>query len=104
MYYVLTDYRCYYSFVDRDMLMRHFGRGVGHLQYETRHENEPEMAEVESDDNDDVLDAGANLEDDEVGDADIDGDDGGSETDDSRCVHDSDPDSSDSEEGGYGSF
>jgi len=24
------------SFVDRDMLMRHFGHGVGHLQYRTR--------------------------------------------------------------------
>jgi hypothetical protein len=24
------------SFVDRDMLMRHFGHGVGHLQYRTQ--------------------------------------------------------------------
>ena len=33
----LTDgYRC--SFVDRDMLMRHFGHGVGHLRYERHKE------------------------------------------------------------------
>jgi hypothetical protein len=26
------------SFIDRDMFMRHFGHGVGHLQYERQHE------------------------------------------------------------------
>jgi hypothetical protein len=42
------------SFVDRDMLMRHFGHGVGHLQYERQHETETDTTrlEVESDDND----------------------------------------------------
>ena len=30
------------SFVDRDMFMRHFGLGVGHLQYERQHEVEPD--------------------------------------------------------------
>lgn len=29
------------SFVDRDMFMRHFGHGVGHLQYERQHEMGP---------------------------------------------------------------
>jgi len=28
------------SFVDRDMFMRHFGHGVGHLQYDRQHEIE----------------------------------------------------------------
>lgn len=41
------------SFVDRDMFMRHFGHGVGHLQYERQHE-------IEHDDHDD----GEALEDD----------------------------------------
>ena len=30
----------YYSFVDRDMFIRHFGHGVGHLQYEQLHKIE----------------------------------------------------------------
>lgn len=30
------------SFVDRDMFMRHFGHGVGHLQYERQHEIDSE--------------------------------------------------------------
>ena len=32
------------SFVDWDMLMRHFGQGIRHLQYERQPETEPEMA------------------------------------------------------------
>ena len=31
------------SFLDRDMLMRHFGHGVGHPQYKTRQEVGPEI-------------------------------------------------------------
>lgn len=30
-----------YSFLDRDMFMRHLGRGVGHLQYEWQQEVRP---------------------------------------------------------------
>jgi hypothetical protein len=29
------------SFIDRDMFMRHFGHGIGHLQSEWQHEIEP---------------------------------------------------------------
>jgi hypothetical protein len=29
-----------YSFVDWDMLMRHFGHGVGHLQYQTQRQQD----------------------------------------------------------------
>ena len=89
--------RCYHSFVDRDMVMRHFGHGVGHLQYD-------KMAEPGSDDNDDVdAGLGSDLEDDGMGDSNMDGDDGGSETDSDDCqlVCDSD---SDCDEDGYGSF
>lgn len=40
------------SFVDRDTLMRHFGHGVGHLQYEEQHEMNSESGiDSESDDN-----------------------------------------------------
>jgi len=38
---VLTE-SLFCSFVDRDMFMRHFSHGVGHLQYERQHENEPD--------------------------------------------------------------
>ena len=31
-----------YSFVDRDIFMRHFGLGIGHLQYERQHEMRPD--------------------------------------------------------------
>lgn len=114
---VLTDCCRYHSFVDRDMLMRHFGHSVGHLQYE-RQQTEPdlEMAEVESSDSDmayieedeqvgdDDVDTGANLEVDGVGDSDIDDNDGGSEADDYHSGHDRDSDSGNSVKGGYGSF
>ena len=113
---VLTDCHCYHSFVDRDMLMRHFGHSVGHLQYE-RQQAEPnlEMAEVESSDDDMAyieedkqcgtsdMDTGAELED-GAGDSDVDDDDRGSEADDCYSVSDRDSDDGDSVEGGYGSF
>jgi hypothetical protein len=38
------------SFVDRDMLLRHFGHGVGHFQYQRRQEFEPDMAAEGDDD------------------------------------------------------
>jgi len=33
---------CSYLFVDRDMLMRHFGHSIGHLQFARQHEIESE--------------------------------------------------------------
>jgi hypothetical protein len=36
------------SFVDRDMLMRHFGHGIGHLQYRTRRLQDSDDSEFES--------------------------------------------------------
>ena len=39
------------SFVDRDMLMRHFGHGVGHFQYQRQPESEPDMAAEGNNDN-----------------------------------------------------
>jgi hypothetical protein len=39
------------SFVDRDMLLRHFGHGVGHFQYQRQPEFEPDIA-AEGDDDD----------------------------------------------------
>jgi hypothetical protein len=46
------------SFVDRDMFMRHFGHGIGHLQYDQQHEFKPDraledVADSESSDSDD---------------------------------------------------
>jgi len=54
------------SFVDRDMLMRHFSYGIGHLQYQRQQEIEPnlEMA-AEGDENFGV----AEMEVDEIEDA-----------------------------------
>ena len=40
------------SFVDRDMFMRHFGHGVGHLQYERQQEIELMAFEGVSDSSD----------------------------------------------------
>ena len=39
------------SFVDHDMLMRHFGHGVGHFQYQRQPESEPDMAAKGDNDN-----------------------------------------------------
>jgi hypothetical protein len=36
-------------FVDRDALMRHFGHGVGHLEYGRVHEIEPETGDEPED-------------------------------------------------------
>jgi hypothetical protein len=48
-----------YSFVDRDMLIRHFGHGVGHLRYERQQEIKQEVMAVDSDSDgdDNILDA-----------------------------------------------
>jgi len=124
---LLTDCCHYHSFVDWDMLMRHFGHGVGHLQYK-RQQTEPDgkIAEVESSDSDmvdieedkqdgnDDVDMGTSLEDDGVGNSDVDDDDGGSEdnndggsdseADACHSIHDRDSDGSDSMEVRYGSF
>ncbi|KAI0266303.1 hypothetical protein BGY98DRAFT_943189, partial [Russula aff. rugulosa BPL654] len=48
-------------FVDRDMLMRHFGHGVGHLKYERQHGIETEITRVESDDDDDDDDSESDI-------------------------------------------
>ncbi len=40
------------SFVDRDMLMRHFGHGVGHLKYERQQEMGPKRVLVGDDNHD----------------------------------------------------
>jgi hypothetical protein len=32
----------FYSFVDHDIFMRHFGLGIGHLQYECQYEIRPD--------------------------------------------------------------
>lgn len=40
------------SFVDRDMLMRHFGHGVGHLKYERQQEMGPKRVPVGDDNHD----------------------------------------------------
>jgi hypothetical protein len=53
------------SFVDRDMLMRHFGHGVGHLQYRTRRPQDSDDSEFESAsmvDADSVLDSDTSCE------------------------------------------
>jgi hypothetical protein len=44
---VLTDFH-FFSFSNRDMLMRHFGHGIGHMQYKRQHEIELEMATLEN--------------------------------------------------------
>jgi hypothetical protein len=46
------------SFLDRDMLMRHFGQGVGHLQYQTQRQqdSDAELASGMNVDADSVLD------------------------------------------------
>lgn len=44
------------SFVDRDMLMRHFGHGVGHLQYDRQQEIVTQMTVGSDDDHDSLAD------------------------------------------------
>ena len=42
----MLTYHYLRSFLDRDMLMRHFGHGIGHLEFARQHEIESEdMAE-----------------------------------------------------------
>ena len=49
------------SFVDRDMCMRHFGHGVGHLQCERQQEIDPDSDnDMALEDLDDVLDSADN--------------------------------------------
>ena len=46
------------SFIDRDMFMRHFGHGVGHLQYDRQQEIEPERDTNRGQTLEDVSDSG----------------------------------------------
>jgi len=88
------------SFVDRDMLMRHFGNSIGHVQYERQHELEPADPgiAVDSDNNDTTMTGeaedseGLGLRWDESDDVnmDIDEDNGGVEIDDSDVGDDDD--------------
>jgi hypothetical protein len=69
-----------HSFVDRDMFMRHFGHGVGHLRYERQHEIDPDQSHndgMELDDSDELHNAatigeGDASESDSIGDPDLD--------------------------------
>ena len=45
-----------YSFVDRDMLVRHFGHGVGHLKYERQQEVDAERVPGGNDNHGDLND------------------------------------------------
>lgn len=100
-------------FVDRDMLMRHFGHGVGHIQYERQQEIEPDPGMAVDSNDDDTAeteevegpgawekdDANLDFEDNDDGDvAEIDGD-GDSEDEDNNWDSDSAIDSD-----GYASF
>ena len=61
-----------HSFVDRDMFMRHFGHGVGHLQYERQHEIDPDQSHndgMELDDSNELHNAATIGEGDAEGDA-----------------------------------
>jgi hypothetical protein len=60
---VLTQSISWCSFVDRDMFMRHFGHGVGHLQCERQQENDPNSDnDMALEDSDDVLDSADGLD------------------------------------------
>jgi hypothetical protein len=116
-----------YSFVDRDMFMRHFGLGIGHLQYERQREMRPDDHEngmvLDSDDSDrsdvsdpptDNLDTRDSIPDPEIGlDSDEEEshnvhsegiDDWGSEGDMSDIISASESDGSDCTNDGYTSF
>ena len=64
------------SFVDHDMLIRHFGHGIGHLQYRTRMQQDSDVdAELDSDVDAELdLDADAELDLDMDADSDSDND------------------------------
>jgi hypothetical protein len=59
------------SFVDRNMLMRHFSQGVGHLKYERQQEVGPEIT-VEREGDNDSYDIGQTDKDMQESDHDID--------------------------------
>jgi len=119
------------SFVDRDMVMRYFGGGIGHLSNSTRHQvdaeppdTEPEELEEEmeiSDDNasgpgeapeDIIMNYGVENSDDEQGsgpdssesDSDEDSDEGSGEDSDEDSNEGTIIDPEDSDDDGYGSF
>jgi len=105
------------SFVDRDMLVRHFGHGVGHLKHERQQEPASEIDATgvpRGDDNHDDDDSSGTEESEEEGDAEepepgsegvpVINNDGSS--DDESEIEDSDNDNNDSEgdDGGYASL
>ena len=91
-------------FVDRDALMRHFGHGIGHLEYghmhetrdEDREEDEQESEYQDEEEGDELMDVDGNEEEEEPTDA--------SESSDSGDESDDSDDSENSDESGYASF
>lgn len=102
---IQSSFRAYlllfFSFLDRDTLMRHFGHGVGHQTFGRLQEMESEIAVVEgkNDTLDDEEEAGMNV------DVDVDEveNEGNNSEEDEGTESDS-GDNSDDDDGGYASF
>jgi len=90
-------------FVDQDALMRHFGHGIGHLEYGRVHKTETETRN----ENREEIDQETEYQDEEEGDEpmDVDGNEEEEEpTDENSDSGDDSDDSENSDESGYASF